>query len=115
LNEFELSTGQTISLAGLTAAIRGHFQTCLVVVVNETKTCHNSTMYQCENSTKCISKHRLVDGIRDCVFDDDERFNQSCSSNDVHNRRRCLVNGNEKCFAPVVLINRLITCDNKEV
>jgi hypothetical protein len=113
LNEFELSTGQTISLAGLTAAIRGHFQTCLVVVVNETKTCHNSTMYQCENSTKCISKHRLVDGIRDCVFDDDERFNQSCSLNDVHRRRRCLLNGDEKCFAPIVLITSQITCDNK--
>ncbi|CAF5019283.1 unnamed protein product, partial [Rotaria sp. Silwood1] len=29
-------------------------------------------LYHCINSTKCISKHRILDGIRDCRLGDDE-------------------------------------------
>ena len=38
-------------------------------------------MYLRKNSTNSISKHRLVDGIGDCLFDDDETINQSVRSN----------------------------------
>ncbi|CAF3313903.1 unnamed protein product [Rotaria sp. Silwood2] len=71
-------------------------------------------MYQCQNSTKYISKHRLVDGIRDCPFDDDETFNQSCSLNDVYYRFTCSVNNNEKCFAPLIIGNGVFDCEYGE-
>ncbi|CAF0960838.1 unnamed protein product, partial [Rotaria sordida] len=60
-------------------------------------------MYRCEKSSKCISKQRLLDGIPDCPFDDDETFNQSCSLNDIRQRFRCSNDNNEKCFASLVI------------
>ena len=34
--------------------------------------CNRSSMHQCLNSSKCISIHRLMDGIHDCPLMDDE-------------------------------------------
>ncbi|CAF0745824.1 unnamed protein product [Adineta steineri] len=34
--------------------------------------CNRSNMYQCSNSLKCISKHRLMDDVIDCPNSDDE-------------------------------------------
>ncbi|CAF1257004.1 unnamed protein product [Adineta ricciae] len=34
--------------------------------------CKRSTMYECINSSKCISIHRLRNGVRDCPHSDDE-------------------------------------------
>ena len=34
--------------------------------------CNRSNMYQCANSLKCISIHRLRDGVHDCPNNDDE-------------------------------------------
>lgn len=34
--------------------------------------CNRTSMYQCINSSKCISIHRLMDGIDDCPYLDDE-------------------------------------------
>ncbi|CAF1449836.1 unnamed protein product [Rotaria sordida] len=67
-------------------------------------------MYRCENSSKCISKQRLLDGIHDCPFDDDETFNRSCSLSDTRQRFRCAHNGNEKCFASLIVHDGKIDC-----
>ncbi|CAF3924071.1 unnamed protein product, partial [Rotaria sp. Silwood1] len=46
--------------------------------------CRHSSLYQCANSSKCISKYRLNDGIQDCYENDDEtgesHFNKSNST-----------------------------------
>ena len=34
--------------------------------------CNRSSMYQCLHSSKCISIYRLMNGISDCPYDDDE-------------------------------------------
>ncbi|CAF0982244.1 unnamed protein product [Adineta ricciae] len=34
--------------------------------------CNTSNFYQCRNSSKCISFHRLNDGKSDCIYNDDE-------------------------------------------
>ena len=39
--------------------------------------CDRSNMYQCENSSKCISIHRLMDSIDDCPYLDDENFSET--------------------------------------
>ena len=36
--------------------------------------CQQSNMYQCMNSSKCISIYRLLDGINDCSMMDDENL-----------------------------------------
>ncbi|CAF1509979.1 unnamed protein product, partial [Adineta ricciae] len=60
----------------------------------------HSSLYCCANSTKCISKHRLLDGIHDCYLNDDETYNLSCSLNDKF-RFKC--SGKENfCFSPII-------------
>jgi hypothetical protein len=93
--------------------VKQRFRGCLVAP-NERHYCNHSSMYQCKNSTKCISKHRLVDGIRDCPFDDDETFNESCSLSDVHNRFTCSVGEKKKCFASLIIKDETKDCENGE-
>lgn len=45
---------------------------------------NHSHLYRCMNSTKYISKHRLLDGIQDCHLNDDEFYTNSCSLNHTH-------------------------------
>ncbi|UJR16677.1 hypothetical protein I4U23_003577 [Adineta vaga] len=61
---------------------------------------HTSSLYCCKNSTKCISFHRILDGISDCYLnDDEEEFERSCLIDDVL-RFKC---GNEnKCYSVTV-------------
>ncbi|CAF4085278.1 unnamed protein product, partial [Adineta steineri] len=43
---------------------------------------HHSLLYHCKNSSKYISKYRIVDGIPDCFLKDDEQaFELSCLLN----------------------------------
>lgn len=82
--------------------VKSRFRACLVVT-NGIHYCNYSTMYQCQNSSKCISKQRLLDGIEDCPFNDNETFNQSCSLPDIHQRFNCSDDDGEKCFSWIVV------------
>ncbi|CAF0845262.1 unnamed protein product [Adineta steineri] len=64
---------------------------------------HFSSLYHCKNSSKYISKYRIVDGMPDCFLKDDEQaFELSCVLNQTL-RFRC---PNEKqCRSPLVLPN----------
>ncbi|CAF1674597.1 unnamed protein product, partial [Adineta ricciae] len=58
-----------------------------------------SSLYQCQNTSKYISKHRIVDGINDCYLKDDEQdYELSCLLNDSF-RFKC---ANEtQCKSPI--------------
>ena len=45
-------------------------------IYNDSEFCNISIMYQCINSSKCISKNRLFDGVEDCYYGDDENTYQ---------------------------------------
>ncbi|CAF1489157.1 unnamed protein product [Adineta ricciae] len=90
--------------------LRKLFHRCLVIP-NETYSCNNSNLYQCLNSTKCISKHRLVDTISDCPFDDDETFNESCLFLDAHDRLKCSNTDPITCQAPTGIECGRSVCD----
>jgi hypothetical protein len=92
--------------------VRKRFRSYLVLP-NKTHHCNHSTMYQCMNSRKCISKHYLIDKIQDCPFGDDETYNQSCSISDIYHRIPCLVDNNTICFAPLVFQDVKIDCPNE--
>lgn len=84
--------------------IKQHFRSCLSVLAsNETEHAaqlhSNSVLYRCVNSTKFISKHRLVDGYRDCPENDDELFPASCSLNHTYRIQCSKVN---TCLSPVL-------------
>lgn len=61
-DDFELHYKGYTELKGLVKVIKSSFHGCLNIN-NEAYECSLSTMYQCINSSKCISKHRLMDGI----------------------------------------------------
>ncbi|CAF1445939.1 unnamed protein product [Adineta ricciae] len=80
-------------------SLRRFFSEC-AVMPNESSMCNETAMYRCLNSTKCISKHRLVDGICDCPGNDDEMYEHSCSLNDARHRFSCVDNNKTKCHVP---------------
>ena len=49
-------------------------QTCASLPSAYFNFCHRHSLYQCLNSSKCIPKHRLLDGLYDCYFGDDEQL-----------------------------------------
>ncbi|CAF0920155.1 unnamed protein product [Adineta ricciae] len=75
------------------------FQSCLSIdqVTNQISFCNLSStlFYHCPNTTKCISKHRILDGINDCYDGSDEMYSNSCELNDVKFRFRCSSRINE--------------------
>jgi hypothetical protein len=51
-------------------------------IYNDSIRCNKSTMYQCEDSRRCISQQRLFDKSVDCLYEDDENitmWNKNCS------------------------------------
>ncbi|CAF3295748.1 unnamed protein product [Rotaria sp. Silwood2] len=58
-------------------------------------------MYRCANSSKCISKYRLLDGIQDCLANDDETYGNSCSLGH-HYRFQCSDDW-PKCLSPLLI------------
>jgi hypothetical protein len=58
-----------------------------------------SNLYQCINSSKIISQHRLVDGIEDCLYGDDESYTESCLLKNFNHRFKCDLDKNTKCLA----------------
>jgi hypothetical protein len=59
---------------------------CSTSADEKRNSCSEPTQFRC--GKKCLSKHRLVDYIPDCVDHSDENFNSSCSLNQKH-RKTC--------------------------
>ena len=81
---------------------------CNTILRNDSWFCDNSTMYQCENSSKCIAKVHLLDSKRDCDYADDEFWmsdDDSCPTNTSQMHFRC--SNDTECVA-----RKRITPDN---
>ena len=71
----------------------------------------HSNLYSCVNSSKMISKHRLKDGIDDCVNGDDESYQHSCSLNNNQHRFKCTDQSqNIVCLSHVLVGNGQKDC-----
>ncbi|CAF1325276.1 unnamed protein product [Adineta steineri] len=71
----------------------------------------NSSLFYCKKSDKYISKHRLIDGILDCYYDEDESYTHSCSLNDTQ-RFNCTPE--TKCLSPIGIGIDKPQCENTE-
>ncbi|CAF1451266.1 unnamed protein product [Adineta ricciae] len=94
--------------------VRSKFQICSTIYVDSFHCQMNSTLlYHCQNSTKCISKHRLMDGIQDCILNDDENISYSCELDDQHFRFQCTnsVGKIDKCLSIITVHNQHFDCD----
>ncbi|CAF1415316.1 unnamed protein product [Adineta steineri] len=94
----QLNLSETRNYRDFLLAVKNYFRGCLTTYNNPSQL--NSSLYCCQNSSKCISKHRLLDGIKDCHMGDDETSNLSCSLNDSF-RFQCDEKENQ-CFSPLI-------------
>ncbi|CAF4643086.1 unnamed protein product [Rotaria sp. Silwood1] len=75
------------------------------------QSCSHPSLFHCPLSLKCISKHRLLDGISDCYFGEDEAFH-ACHLND--SRRFICESEPDKCLSPMLLQNGNKDCKGGE-
>ncbi|CAF3605898.1 unnamed protein product [Adineta steineri] len=74
--DFSLSSGSLIQDLITNAyyiSVHVELYKCNTIFRNDSTFCNKSTMYKCINSSKCISNYRLLDGINDCDYGDDEQ------------------------------------------
>ena len=82
--------------------VEKYFKRCLIRRVDlehKIKYHDHPTLYHCQNSSKFISKHRLIDMEIDCAYEDDENYPGSCSLNDPY-RVKC--KNQNKCRSPLL-------------
>ncbi|CAF1353414.1 unnamed protein product [Adineta steineri] len=70
-----------------------------------------SSLFYCNESYKHISKHRLIDGFRDCYHNEDENYKDSCLLNDTQ-RFNCT--SEDKCLSPIGFDLRVPGCKDRE-
>ncbi|CAF3572262.1 unnamed protein product, partial [Adineta steineri] len=75
--------------------------------------CNQSHLYQCRNSSKCISFHRLINGVTDCPYNDDENIyehtNPGLFAQVKHKYYKCHVTN--KYIPQTALFNRGCDCE----
>ncbi|CAF1056873.1 unnamed protein product [Adineta steineri] len=94
--------------------LSNYFRPCAApyIMSNDEQYRQHPSLYCCKNSSKCISKHRLMDRVRDCPMDDDESYELSCSLQDTH-RFKCY-DQDTKCWSPSVDPNSCIVFNQKQ-
>ncbi|UJR34763.1 hypothetical protein I4U23_027541 [Adineta vaga] len=68
-------------------------------------------MYQCINSSKCISKHRVCDSMKNCDYGDDEKcdgISESCLGYGSNKPFKCTIAN--ICISQYLVGNRLCNC-----
>ena len=92
--------------------IRKFFDQCLKIDKSGNEThCFHPSLFHCPGTSKCISKHRLLDGIHDCYKSIDETYVDSCKLNDTH-RFQC--SSENKCVSRILVGNVVEDCRNGE-
>ena len=85
------------------------FHLCLSMDQNGNETdCFHPSLFHCPGSSKCISKHRLLDGVFDCNGFADEQYTETCQLNQTH-RFQC--SSEDKCLAPVLVLDGIEQCN----
>lgn len=93
------SSVQPKNWSSIILLIEPYFRRCLLRRQSQNDS-HHSSLYCCMNTSKCISKHRILDGISDCYLNDDEQaFDLSCSIDDSL-RFKC--SNENKCYSSLV-------------
>ncbi|UJR12840.1 hypothetical protein I4U23_017014 [Adineta vaga] len=74
----------------------------------------HSQLYQCKHSSKCISKYRLHDGLRDCPLGDDEDYPESCSLPHQQYRFKCQQSNQlSVCASSILLDHKQYQCTTR--
>ncbi|CAF1279777.1 unnamed protein product [Adineta ricciae] len=85
---------------------------CNTMFHNNSAICNNSKMYQCLNSSKCISINQLCDGIVNCNNHDDEDcslINDTCKKGQF----KCIIS--KKCISIHLVGNGNCDCNSPSI
>ena len=91
-----------ISWFGVFLRLKDVVEGCMATKISATKQmayANHSSLYQCPNSLKLISKHRLLDGVADCAMGVDESWPDTCRLNDSY-RWKC--GDSDICVSPIL-------------
>jgi len=91
-------------------SINSYFRSCLITHNDISKYENSTSLYQCNNSLKLISKHRIVDENIDCCLEDDENNPMSCS---INSRHRVKCKDKSKCLSSLHTIDDCSTNGNE--
>ncbi|CAF4247016.1 unnamed protein product [Rotaria sp. Silwood2] len=105
----ELTNKSSFIINKVGAAVEKLFVRCTTTGIEES--CSHRSLFHCPVSMKCISKHRLLDGISDCYFGEDESF-PTCQLND--SQGFICESERNKCLSPIALNNGNNDCKGKE-
>lgn len=74
----ELGRADNVTWLDLIERIKASFHKCSTMHDTSNSThCRDPSLYRCLNTSKCISAHRINDGVHDCYYDDDESYTNS--------------------------------------
>ncbi|CAF1366015.1 unnamed protein product [Adineta ricciae] len=91
----------------LVETVRQLFLHCSLITI---KNCTN--LFQCKQSSLCISTHRLLDGINDCFDESDENVIDTCSLQGPY-RFQCSSDRN-RCISLTMVNNGIVDCSAGE-
>ncbi|CAF4856384.1 unnamed protein product, partial [Rotaria sp. Silwood1] len=91
-------------------AIKNLFFRCTTTGVDQS--CSHPSLFHCSLSSKCISKHRLLDGISDCYYGEDEADVHACHLND--SQRFICESESNKCLSLILVQNGNKDCKDGE-
>ena len=72
---------------------------------NDSQT-NQCSLFQCNDQSKCLSYHRLLDGTADCANEEDEHHLHTCSFNLPH-RFEC--DNGTRCLSRRLLLDRIVS------
>lgn len=104
-----------LSWKSLTTNVRDLFYAVCSPITNAQKDTvwkQKEAYFQCPNSTKRISTHKLLDNVVDCVDLADEKYNNSCSLVNQH-RFQCKSDP-DKCIPDILVLDRYTDCPDGE-
>ena len=87
--------------------IQNHFRLCSSVLAVDSCEKNLTSSFSCPIINRCISKHRLLDGTRDCPGNEDESLNNSCYLGDKH-RLKCSLG--KQCLTPTLGRDAFVDC-----
>jgi hypothetical protein len=74
-------------------------------VIPEIEQMYQCSLFRCDDGSKCLSLHRLLDGHEDCSNGEDEYQNNTCTLNHSY---RFTCDQETRCIHSSIVANRIV-------
>jgi hypothetical protein len=108
---FNTFTNQTyISFDGVVKDVKRFVRSCSLLPQDDQN--NECSLFQCDDRSKCLSYHRVLDGHDDCANGEDEHQNNTCSFN-LPYRFKC--DNGTRCISRSLLFDEIVSKRNGNV